>query len=415
MENKLLIICYSFPPHPGIGGRRWAKFAKYLCYKNYEIDVYNAVNFHKNKSFWYNDVSNAKINIHSFKFQFQKIITNPNTILLKIARKLLIYISRFSKYSPDMITSYPNADFWNSVEKKIQQENIKKVIVTGDPYLFYQTAKLKEKNNFELTLDYRDLWNDHSFYYKNVNLTNKQKKHFEYCENYAVNHSDKIIFVDEGILNTIRKRIINKNVTLSVIHNGFDLEDISHISIHKQNHSAKKRLIFAGSISSDLNTILLQFIEAFDGLKQTNNELYNKIEIHIFGTIDITLINKIKKLNLENVIVNNIHYSKSDYYKLLTEYDAGITLISDEYKDSFTTKFTDYLHLGKYIIAIAPNGKFSEFVKTNNIGITFSANNKNFFSEMYSGIMNHKSASPDHLKAFELKNLTEQLITFINR
>jgi hypothetical protein len=38
-EKTILIICYGFPPFPGIGGRRWAKFSKYLSSYGFNINV----------------------------------------------------------------------------------------------------------------------------------------------------------------------------------------------------------------------------------------------------------------------------------------------------------------------------------------------------------------------------------------
>ena len=38
-EMNLLVISHYFPPVPGVGGRRWAKFVKYLSRKE-NVNVY---------------------------------------------------------------------------------------------------------------------------------------------------------------------------------------------------------------------------------------------------------------------------------------------------------------------------------------------------------------------------------------
>ena len=63
--EPILIICHSFPPNSGIGGRRWAKFAKELAHRGYTVHVIrNSTTARVRTSLWTNDVKNPNIIAH---------------------------------------------------------------------------------------------------------------------------------------------------------------------------------------------------------------------------------------------------------------------------------------------------------------------------------------------------------------
>lgn len=409
-KDKVLIICYSFPPHPGIGGRRWAKFSKTLSAKGYEIFIVGANNFSNSTSFWSKDVEKAKIKIKTFNFQFQKIIKYPNSIFEKIARKVVLSFLKRTKYNASIITSLPNKNVWNSIKDLIVKEKIKKVIVSGDPYLFYYASKLKNELDFDLTLDYRDLWNDHTFYDTKVTLSNKQKQYFELAENFAVNNCDKIVFVDEYIQSVVQKRITSKTVSTFVIHNGFDKDDLKK-GANERNQNEIINIFFAGSISSDLNTALIEFVSAFEKLSKKDPTLYSKFFISIFGEMDRALVLEIAEFKLVNLNIESKTLNIDEYYEQLRKIDIGLVILSDEYKNSFVTKFTDYLFYEKYIAVLGFRGYFTEYVEKQNIGLGFDASDPiTFFKNLLDSYNNRKIISANEKEKFDLDSLTQKLI-----
>jgi len=415
-NNKLpfLLICYSFPPHPGIGGRRWAKFTKYLALNDQGTIVFNASNIFNENSLWTRDTITDKILLNSYPFSFQKIVKFPQTVFEKIGRKAINFFLRLTKYNSDLITSLPNHEFWHSIEEKIKTNKIEKVIVSGDPYLFYYASKLKKKASFELILDYRDLWNDHSFYNNNVSFSKKQKDFFTYCENEALLVCDKIIFVDQHLKDTITNRIRNRNPKTSVIPNGLDLDDIKDLKKTDVKPFEKKKIFFWGSISSDLNESVYHFINCFSELRIKEPEIYNSFYITIGGTIDDELVKRINSLNLENVTIETQLLNSKEYYNKLMNADIGITLNSFEYRNSFVTKFSDYLFLNKFILNISFEGRFAQFIKEHHLGATFyKEDDHRFFLDLKNNLVSYKKPTEEMLSSFELKNLTQQLESFI--
>jgi len=81
--KNLLIINYAFPPNEGVGGRRWAKFSKYLKNHNVNIRVINAKKQNNKLSNWVNDVNG--INVISLNTSYPHILQiSPKTIFQKI-------------------------------------------------------------------------------------------------------------------------------------------------------------------------------------------------------------------------------------------------------------------------------------------------------------------------------------------
>lgn len=415
IQQQILLVCYSFPPHPGIGGRRWAKFSKKLSCNGYTIHVFNAKNISITSSLWNHDVMNSStIKINSYLFNFQKLIFNPKSYLQKIIRKIFVKLLRLTKYTPDIITSFPNTAFWNGIEQTIKENNIKTLIVSGDPYLFYQATLLKKKNKIDVILDYRDLWNDHSFYQNHISLSKKQKHYFEFCENYAVNHCDKILTVDKGLEHIIKQRIKSKEVPTYILHNGFDPNDFNDVN-EKILITDKINILFAGNISSDVNFIFIAFFNALKKLKELNNSLFNLITIELIGNMDFQLHEYISNLNLENTIIKQKTLPFNEYKKLSSHKNAGLIHLSKEYPHSYATKFSDYLKLNLFTISIGYKGDFANFIESNKIGVHFNIEEDDvmFFEKLYTLFKTRLKPTNEILNKFNIDDISKELIKII--
>jgi glycosyltransferase involved in cell wall biosynthesis len=415
-SKNILVICYTFPPSAGIGGRRWAKFSKYLSNEGYTVHVVSAQNLRKEISFWNNDIQgNTNIKPTYLKFQFQKIITKPRNILEKICRKIFIQFLRLTKYSEIFITSFPNKAFWKKTEEVIARNNIKTVIVSGDPFLFYYASLLKKKMGFKLIIDYRDLWNDHSFYSTYISISRTQKKYFEFTENEAINNSDKIVVVDDYLKQVLSKRLRSKsNEVFEVIHNGFDPDDFINSSSDLVQKTNKIKLYFSGNISSDKNEVLIHFLQSFKVLQKNAPDIYNEFVIHFYGNMDASILHTIQGYGLPNLSIFNTSFPLTEYTKQVKNSEVGMLLVSKDYPHSFYTKFTDYLYLDKFILAIGYEGALSQFLHDKNIGYTYTLkDNYTFFLRLKEKIKEYKAPSKEIKEQFDLNFLTKKYIEVI--
>src|SRR6185437_7132391 len=86
-KKNVLIISYIFPPAPGIGGRRWAKFAKFFRRKNVDVYVISSKIVDDKVSTWATDVEGIEVIRLDSKYP-NIISTTPNSVIDKILYRI---------------------------------------------------------------------------------------------------------------------------------------------------------------------------------------------------------------------------------------------------------------------------------------------------------------------------------------
>ena len=240
MKKHILIINYYFPPYPGIGGRRWSKFAKYLARKGYIVHVVCASNpFPQEQSLYYDEVKSSGIVIHSLPANYPRILLGtPMTFLEKIKYRFFdMTLKIFSKGTP-----YDRAIFWkknmlSKCRQIIEELNIKTVIVSGPPFrVNYYSVELKSIfPDIKLINDFRDPWTLGHIFGMN-NLSKKKMKYELYMEKQVMDASDIITVPIDSMVSHLKKKYaehVNKIVKLP---HAFDEDEVC-----KNNYSGERK------------------------------------------------------------------------------------------------------------------------------------------------------------------------------
>jgi hypothetical protein len=229
MSKKVLIINYSFPPNPGIGGRRWAKFTKYFFLKGVDLFVFKYQNNFSRKSQWENDIlllkdANRVINV---KNRYPKVLNKES---LSIYDKLSYKISLFYVKIKLQGSFYDQSAMWASnlipeLEKKIKIGYLN-IIASAAPYRYLvDLLDLKVKYpNITLIADFRDPWTNNTIAYGYKELTFKRFSQEKKYEKKVFQNFDKLVSPYVEHINYIKS--INKNAETYCIPNGFDLDDL---------------------------------------------------------------------------------------------------------------------------------------------------------------------------------------------
>lgn len=412
--KKILIICHSFPPYPGIGGRRWVKFAKYLNKQGHLIKVIASENPFTETSQWLKDAEGLDITYLPFNYpKVLKKASHPG-ILDKLAYRLALMRVR----SKGKGNYHDRSLFWEeqilrSAGEIISKHNIKNVIVTCPPFhLAYFCTKLKSAfPNVRLITDFRDLWTGDLSLSALKNMPAERQEHERSIEKEVLDRSDAVLCVSDKMCEDFKKIVpANKYHTLI---NGYDEEDFERSNL-KERTDGKINLVFTGTLYVNLQNIFVPFVEALRKLKKEEPSLYSLLSFQFYGSAPV----EIKKLT-EGIEAITLHgnVSLKEVYQKIAASDACLLFLTDTYTFSLSTKFYEYISQKKKIILFSKQGETSQFIEKNNLGYWIAPENS--YEGLKSILELHKKGelqrwnSEIDINAYSVKNLTKQLESYL--
>ncbi|MEO1381615.1 MAG: hypothetical protein AAFV78_00075, partial [Bacteroidota bacterium] len=181
-----MLICLRFPPSPGIGGRRWAKFAKELATRGYRIHVIAALETNEESSLWTEDVQHPNIHIYDVPNLYPELKPSSSLWQKVKNRWVLQQLLWDTQGTPFDKGIYWKKGMLRKAKELIDQHNISRVIATGAPFsILYHSVELKEQfPHIQLIVDYRDPWL-HAVNYGMQDLSPKRKA-FEHAQEQKV-------------------------------------------------------------------------------------------------------------------------------------------------------------------------------------------------------------------------------------
>jgi glycosyltransferase involved in cell wall biosynthesis len=368
--KAILLICYSFPPFPGIGGRRWAKFVKYLCRNGYQVHVITAKNSSAETSEWLRDVEHKNIILHTLPRKYPAILSKvPTTLFEKVEYKL--WMKFFQFYSKG--TLFDRSVFWKpQLEKKaselIQKFSIRNVLVTIPPFkIAHHATALKNKfPEINLIVDYRDPWTDNRSFHGFKNLSENRLNYEVALEDEVLQKADKIITVSEEMTEKLIHRGVTDASKFLTINNGFDPDDLLTFEL-KEKTSDTIEFIYAGSLYSNLDYLVKPLLDKLKELKEKNNAIYKRLSFSFYGNQD----EKLKEMVLSSGLEVMKMYGQIPIHSVFEKINAAdfcLLFSAPDHAFAFNTKFFEYLAYRRPILLFSNKGKTSDFIEGNGLG-----------------------------------------------
>jgi hypothetical protein len=365
---NILLINYDFPPNPGIGGRRWAKLAKYLALQGHQLHVVKA-DFPEGMtaSPWAQDVVHANIHTYNAGRKYPKSLSHPQPTWMG---KIKFHAQKRIMLWREKGTIYDQSIGWNKTMLPICRDIVSKkkidaIIATGAPWnLLVHAAQLKsEYPQVKLLVDYRDPWLTARNYGMNALKSSRMN---------AEIRKQKFVFEQADVVSTpyeyLTKQLHDWSIAqckhqprFATLAHFFDDQDFQQNS-SSETDTETLRLVYAGDIYvgsepqwEQLQT-LLTTITSSPAIKR-------KIQLDLYTHAKMP--NGI--LNLPCVKVHE-PVGKS-IFSIMQSADALLIVLPENKKNERTTKFFEYLPLRKPMLIVAPAGEVTQFVEANRLGI----------------------------------------------
>lgn len=362
MKNKdqhILIISYVFPPYPGVGGRRWAKFVKYFAQNGFKVHVITAKNPFNQLSLFADDVKDKNIFVRTLpgKYPFS-LIKNVESVWDKIKYRLDLYTLKFKEKG----NYFDRGIGWNKILMKnatdiIRQYAIDNVIVTGAPFsiLYFATDLKKQFPGINLISDIRDPWT-WGIGYGMQSISDKRKKVEKERELKVIRESDIVSVPTEEMKNTLCSIYSDFGDKIKVVPHAYDP---SEIGIAEKEKERKGRLVFYGTLYDGIEIPFLRVINSINANK-AKLDIYSPLNDKMRSTV-IKLLNS--RIQLKSPVPPKILF---DNFRL---YDYVLIIQPEIAKNFITTKIYEIIYSGIPIILIAEEGVLSRLIIDHNLGI----------------------------------------------
>lgn len=354
---KVLIIAYYFPPLGLSGVQRTFKFVKYMLKYNWKPTVITT-----SKIAYYAYDNSLMNELNSLGIEVIRISGNePNSLLSKlgnfkppkeIIRKIFNFISQ-SIFIPDNKISWSKAAL-KSVENILKKENFNAIFVSSPPFsAFEKISKLRSKIDIPIFIDYRDLWYNSYF---SLYVTPLHKILHKKKEYFSLKSADSVIVTNRKIKEYLLKTY--PFLTFEDIHiipHGFDPEDFQLAKPFPKPQN-KMVIMFSGTFIGYGTPEY--FLKAFKQITIERPDIAQNIELHFVGYLRKENHKLIRKLKLEEFIIDHGYVDHlTSVGKIMS---ADVLWFMIDYKKNIDAilpgKIYEYIGSGKPILGCVPEG-----------------------------------------------------------
>lgn len=367
-EKHIILVNFDFPPNEGIGGRRWAKFARYLADQELKVHVIKAKELpHRAPSVWSKDVEHKNISITSLSRPLPQYFTHPGKSMWD---KIRFHLYKRALRKRSLGTIYDQAIDWEvplhaALEKLVKTYPVSTIIASGAPFnLLYYTANFVASHpKIQFIADYRDPWIS-ARNYGMPELNEAQLAHEIDKQNRVLEVADIISSPYEKLSLQIKEEGKGTSSKPEFIELGhcFDQEQLPPLI--KVQEEKDFTLVYGGALYQGIERYFDQLSELLDSLKVEDPALYERIHFKIYSSDFERLQGRYPK----HTQLEFLAPVGSKLFAAIDHASAAIIALSEHNKDFKTTKFYEFLSRQKPVFYLGPKGEVAQFLERKDLG-----------------------------------------------
>jgi len=374
--EHLLVVSHTFPPYRGIGGRRWAKFAKALARGGFTVHVIHSAGSDDLKgSFWTEDVGHPNIVVHPLPQRYPTVLFKRP--LRSIAEKLAYRF--WMKAMPVLVKGnwFDKAVCWErqlprSAHELIEAHGIRNVVVTGAPFrLMAHALKLKERHpGLRLVADFRDPWTWGGVYGHGA-LGPAREEYERELEAAVLRGFDRLISPAPAIVEHLRRATGDPARVVHIPH-AIDPEETG--GPKPRGDDGLFRMIYAGSLygAGEAEAYFDTLLRAFQRARALHPEAFGRcvLDLYITGHDTTAYKAKVRAAGLQDRILFHAPRVPSRLFPRIARADLVLIFIPSINRDFLGTKFNEVFYLRRPVLHVGEPGLVSETIVKNGLGAT---------------------------------------------
>lgn len=353
--RKLVIAAHTFPPAPGVGGRRWAKHAKYLQQLGVGVNVITA-RTKRLGSPWTEDVEG--INCFTYNHRFPEVLnSSPQSIGRKLAYRLALAFNRLLyRGTPYDRALYDKQNFLRTLRNVLIQQSPDALVVTAAPFRlpWYALELRTEFPNVSFVVDFRDPWT-HGESYGYKQLKGARKRFEETAEAQVVHGYDLVITPSPGLTEELRNKYPDRSEQIRLLPHCYDPEEATQRDDASPYNKLTPRLVYGGNLYQGFESL---YSSIFSLVKEgvLEADFWTSDQAGVLATL------------LHDGMRIHPPVSSAAFLAEASKADWLLMPVSEVWRNSLPTKLFEYAATGVPILVCGVAGSLSAEIEARGLG-----------------------------------------------